>query len=88
MGSGAYVPQDLVVENDYFEYDEVLRDINYRDQNDSSRKTAPLAAADDAVLLDTTKLDLAHSFEKLCELIQQRFDPSARMLNGYAVNSI
>ncbi|MDR0862966.1 MAG: (d)CMP kinase [Oscillospiraceae bacterium] len=53
--------------------EEVLRDINYRDSNDSSRANAPLRAADDAVHLDTSRLDLNHSFEKLCELIRERF---------------
>ena len=54
-------------------FEDVLRDISYRDKNDSSRKSAPLAAAADAILLDTTELDLTASFEKLCKLIQAHF---------------
>ena len=54
-------------------FDEVLRDIEYRDKQDSERAAAPLKAAEDAVLLDTTALTLAESVERLCALVQERF---------------
>jgi cytidylate kinase len=38
------------------EYDEVLIDIRARDERDRSRSAAPLAQAEDAVLLDTSAL--------------------------------
>jgi cytidylate kinase len=38
-------------------FDEVLADIQARDERDSGRETAPLRPADDAVLLDTSDLD-------------------------------
>ena len=38
--------------------DELLHDIRARDQRDSHRSTAPLARADDALLLDTSDLNL------------------------------
>ncbi|MCL2201031.1 MAG: (d)CMP kinase [Oscillospiraceae bacterium] len=44
-----------------------------RDKNDSEREAAPLKAADDAVILDTTELNLEESFEALCNLITERF---------------
>ena len=54
-------------------YEEVLRDIQIRDKNDSSRAAAPLRPADDAVYMDTT----GFKFEQSCELIfgqiQERF---------------
>jgi cytidylate kinase len=40
-------------------YEEVLADIQARDERDSGRATAPLLRADDAFLLDTSKLDVA-----------------------------
>ena len=52
--------------------DEVLSDMLLRDENDSQRAAAPLKAADDAVILDTTGLDLHESFKHLCELIETR----------------
>jgi cytidylate kinase len=39
----------------------VLADIRKRDERDSSRSTSPLKQADDAVLLDTTNLDVEGS---------------------------
>ncbi len=54
-------------------FEEVLRDIRYRDENDSSRAAAPLRAAEDSVLLDTTDLTLEESREKLLALVKERF---------------
>lgn len=54
-------------------FEEVLRDIEYRDRQDSSRAAAPLRAADDAVTLDTTDLDFEQSFQALEGLIRERF---------------
>lgn len=54
-------------------YEDVYRDIQIRDKNDSSRAAAPLRPAEDAVFLDTT----GYSFEQSCSLIfsriQERF---------------
>ena len=54
-------------------FEEVLRDIRYRDENDSRRAAAPLRAAEDAVLLDTTDLSLSESVEAMLELVRGRF---------------
>ena len=53
-------------------YDEVLRDIIYRDTNDSTRSTAPLRPAEEAVILDTTGNTLSQSFELICGLIKEK----------------
>lgn len=42
-------------------FDEVLRDMKERDYNDSHRATAPLKAADDAILVDTSECTLEES---------------------------
>ena len=55
------------------DYEEVLRDIRYRDEQDSGRETAPLKQADDAVLVDTTGLEFEESFALLSQLIIERF---------------
>lgn len=39
-------------------YDEVLRDVLDRDARDRDRSTAPLKPADDAVLIDTSTMDI------------------------------
>jgi len=63
---------ELVLRGVSTSYEDVLKDIQYRDNNDSSRQTAPLRPADDAVILDTTGNTLHESFEILCKLIQER----------------
>ncbi len=53
-------------------FDEVLRDIEYRDAQDSSRAAAPLKAADDAVVLDNTNLSFDESVEEACRIIKEK----------------
>ena len=52
--------------------EEVLRDMAERDKNDSTRAAAPLRAAEDAVLVDTSELTLAESIDAVAELVQRR----------------
>jgi CMP/dCMP kinase len=44
---------------------ELIDQIRARDEQDRNRKEAPLKAADDAIIVDTTKLDIDGVFEKL-----------------------
>lgn len=53
-------------------FEEVFRDIEYRDQQDSTRASAPLRAAEDAVVLDTTNLNLEESYHLLCRTIKEK----------------
>lgn len=51
-------------------FEEVLRDMERRDEKDSHRALAPLRAAEDAVLVDTSELSLEESVahvKRLCE---------------------
>jgi cytidylate kinase len=57
------------------DFAEVLKDIEYRDQQDSQRAAAPLKAADDAILVDTSDIDFQHSFEVLAELVVTHLAP-------------
>lgn len=50
--------------------EEIKKDIEYRDKNDSSRKFAPLCAADDAVILDTTDMTVNEVTEKIMLLVE------------------
>lgn len=50
-------------------YDEVLRDMKERDHNDATRAAAPLKAADDAILVDTSGNTLEQSVALLKEII-------------------
>ena len=48
---------------------EVLADIKRRDERDQNRAVAPLVKAEDAVLLDTTNLDIDAAFKAAIALI-------------------
>lgn len=47
------------------DYDSVLKDMIKRDQNDSARENSPLKIADDAILIDTGRMDLAEVVKTL-----------------------
>ena len=49
---------------------EVLNDMRKRDEKDSSRSLAPLKKADDAILLDTSELDLQQSINAVINIIK------------------
>ena len=50
-------------------YGDVLQDMKERDARDSSRRVAPLAAAPDAIILDTTGLDADQVFEQASDIL-------------------
>ena len=53
-------------------FEEVLTDINGRDERDTNRVAAPLVQAPDAELLDTSDLDLDQAIAKAIELVERR----------------
>lgn len=53
-------------------FDEVLAEMEKRDEQDTQRAAAPLKAADDAVLLDTSGNTLEESIDEACRLISEK----------------
>ena len=53
-------------------YEAVLADIRKRDERDSSRSVAPLRAADDAQVLDTTALDINAAFAGALAIVERQ----------------
>ncbi len=51
-------------------FEAVLADIKRRDERDSERSVAPLKAAPDAVLLDTTRLDIEAAFRAALSIVE------------------
>lgn len=51
-------------------FEEVLRDMQYRDANDSGRAFAPLRQAEDAVAVDTTQLSPEESISRVIDVIR------------------
>jgi cytidylate kinase len=53
-------------------YDDVLADIKARDDRDSHRAAAPLAKADDAMLLDTSDMGIEEAIEAAAAAVEAR----------------
>lgn len=53
-------------------FDDVLREINIRDERDSTRADSPLRIADDAVVIDTTELSIDEVFERMMKVIREK----------------
>lgn len=53
-------------------YEEVLKDVNQRDYQDTHREIAPLKPAEDSVLVDTSDYDFEGSKELLLKVIKER----------------
>ncbi len=64
---------ELSAKGDPSTLEEVMSDMIQRDKNDSTRATAPLKAAEDAVHVDTTDMTLAESIDHICALVARRF---------------
>ena len=64
--------RELEQRGEQADFDTILRDIRLRDQQDESRAAAPLRQAEDAVLLDTTSLNLEESLKALLSLVKER----------------
>ena len=64
---------ELTAKGDSSTYEEVLADMLQRDRNDSTREAAPLKAAEDAVLVDTSHMSLQESIDFVCGKITERF---------------
>jgi cytidylate kinase len=56
------------------DYAKVLADVLHRDRRDSSRATAPLKPAADAMILDTTDLDVDGTFREALRLVATKLD--------------
>lgn len=64
--------KELVEKGIECDFDEVKRDMEYRDKNDSEREIAPLKPAEDSVIVDTTGKTLSESVEIILGIISER----------------
>jgi cytidylate kinase len=53
-------------------YEQTLAEINERDERDVSREDSPLTIADDAVVIDTSELDLYEVFEQMIAKVSEK----------------
>ncbi len=62
--------KELTERGETLAYDAVLAEIRKRDARDSGRAIAPLRAAPDAALLDTTDLDIEAAFRAVLSIVE------------------
>lgn len=63
---------ELLAKGSNVSFDEILKDLNERDYQDSHRKIAPLKPAEDSIILDTTDLTFEEVTNKIIELTRER----------------
>ena len=54
------------------DYDEILANIKYRDNNDKTSSVAPLKQAEDAIYIDTTSLSIEEVCKKIINIIKDK----------------
>lgn len=64
--------KEMVGNGQEIELLQLQQDITERDKQDSERAISPLRQADDAVLLDTSDMDIQQVTEKIMQLVQER----------------
>lgn len=65
---------ELIAKGKNVIYDDVLKELNERDYNDTHRETAPLKPANDSVTADTSELDFESSVELICGIIRSKLE--------------
>lgn len=61
--------EQLVAKGDDVSYDEILTQLQKRDENDSNRKDAPLVVADGAVVIDNSALSIEDGVKKIINIV-------------------
>ena len=62
---------ELLAKGQKVEFADVLREMNERDENDSTRATAPAVAAEDAILFDNTGMGLEETVNHIVSLVEK-----------------
>ncbi len=58
-------------------YEQTLAEINERDERDVTREDSPLMIAEDAVVIDTSELDLSEVFEQMIAVVREKKSATA-----------
>ena len=64
--------KELTEKGQTVDYDVILKEIKERDYQDSHREIAPLKQAEDAILVDSTEMDLPTTIEYMLGVIRER----------------
>jgi CMP/dCMP kinase len=63
--------EEILQRDETADFDDILSKVNERDRIDSTRDVAPLKPADDAILIDSDKLDADQVFQKALSLCKR-----------------
>lgn len=66
--------EELLAKGEEADISVIERDMKERDERDSTRKEAPLKKAEDAILLDTSDLNVEEVLEKIRKIIQEKMN--------------
>ena len=69
---------ELAANTQDVDYETVLAEVRARDKRDAERENAPMVAAEDAHVLDTTKLDIAAAVDLACGLVSDALNASGQ----------
>lgn len=64
--------KELIEKGESVSFDDVLKDVNQRDYQDSHREIAPLKPSDDSIMADTSELTLQESINLIVNTIKER----------------
>ncbi len=64
--------KELVAKGERVELAQLRRDIAYRDKQDSEREISPLRQAEDALLLDTSNMNIEQVTARIMQLVEER----------------
>ncbi|KZM50920.1 (d)CMP kinase [Labrenzia sp. OB1] len=62
---------EMIAKGQEANYASVLEDLKRRDERDSQRTVAPMKQAEDAVLLDTTEMDIETAFQAAVDIVSR-----------------
>ncbi|PCH51218.1 MAG: cytidylate kinase [Flavobacteriaceae bacterium] len=63
---------ELIQRGDKVTFDEILKNVEYRDHIDSTREDSPLTMANDAIEIDNSDMSLKEQFEIIYKIVQKK----------------
>jgi len=63
--------KELLEKGQTADFEQVKKDIEYRDKNDSEREFAPLRQAEDAILIDSSNMSIEQVENRILELVRE-----------------
>ena len=65
---------ELIKRGDNVSYEEILKNVEYRDHIDSTRDDSPLVKANNAIEIDNSNLTLEEQFDKIYVIVQEKLN--------------